>query len=336
VQKPERIAAIACYRDRSRRKYEETNMTLIPYVVIYLALLVFAIAVIARFIMWSRLPMHLRWELYPVAHEASRAHYGGSYLEETDWWMKPREKSMVGELKAMIPEIVFLVALKEHNRKLWVRSFPFHFGLYLAALWAFLMGMHGFLAAVAPALLAGVAGTLLRYAIVASGAAGMVLAIFGAVGLLHRRLSDPELRDFTAPADIFNLLFFIAVFGLTLVTFFTVDRDFSKIRFLVHNLVTFKMEALPGSGLENLLPQASLILLGLLMAYIPLTHMSHFVGKYFAYHAIRWNDAPNLRGGKQEAGIQKLLAQPINWSAPHIRGDGKKTWVDAATEEVPK
>jgi nitrate reductase gamma subunit len=311
-------------------------MPLIPYVVIYLALLVFVIAIIARFILWSRLPMHLRWELYPVAHEASRAHYGGSYLEETDWWMKPRENSLVGELKAMIPEIVFLVALKEHNRKLWVRSFPFHFGLYLAALWAVLMGIHGFLAAVTPALLAGVAGTLLQYAIVASGALGMGLGIFGAVGLLHRRLSDPELRDFTAPADIFNLLFFIAVFGLTLVTFFAVDRDFSKFRFLVHNLVTFKMEALPGSGLENLLPQASLILLGLLMAYIPLTHMSHFVGKYFAYHAIRWNDAPNLRGGEQEAGIQKLLAQPITWAAPHIKGDGKKTWVDAATEEVPK
>ena len=271
-----------------------------------------------------------------MAHEASRAHYGGSYLEESDWWTKPREKSLVGELKAMIPEIVFLVALKEHNPKMWVRSFPFHFGLYLAALWAVLMGIHGLLAAATPALLEGVAGTLLTYAIVASGAAGMGLAILGAVGLLHRRLSDPELRDFTAPADIFNLLFFIAVFGLTLATFFTVDRDFSKFRFLVHNLVTFKMEALPGSGLESLLPQASLILLGLLMAYIPLTHMSHFVGKYFAYHAIRWNDTPNLRGGKEEAGIHELLAQPITWAAPHIKGDGKKTWVDAATEEVKK
>ncbi len=311
-------------------------MTLIPYVVIYLALLVFAVAIIARILLWSRLPMHVRWELYPVAHEASRAHYGGSYLEESDWWTKPREKSLVGELKAMIPEIVFLVALKEHNPKLWVRSFPFHFGLYLAALWAVLMGIHGLLAAGSPALLEGVAGTLLKYAIVASGAAGMGLAILGAVGLLHRRLSDPELRDFTAPADIFNLLFFIAVFGLTLATFFAVDRDFSKFRLLVHNLVTFKMEALPGSGLESLLPQASLILLGLLMAYIPLTHMSHFVGKYFAYHAIRWNDTPNLRGGKEEAGIHELLAQPITWAAPHIRGDGKKTWLDAATEEVKK
>ena len=96
------------------------------------------------------------------------------------------------------------------------------------------------------------------------------------------------------------------------------------------------MEALPGSGLESLLPQASLVMMSLLIAYIPLTHMSHFVGKYFAYHAIRWKDDPNLRGGKEEAVIHKLLGQPIDWAAPHIMGDGKKTWVDAATEEVKK
>jgi hypothetical protein len=29
----------------------------------------------------------------------------------------------------MVPEILFLVALRAHNRQLWTRSFPFHFGL---------------------------------------------------------------------------------------------------------------------------------------------------------------------------------------------------------------
>ena len=28
-----------------------------------------------------------------------------------------------------------------------------------------------------------------------------------------------------------------------------------------------------------------------------------------------------------------MLQQPISWAAPHIQGDGKKTWLDAATEE---
>ena len=61
--------------------------------------------------------------------------------------------------------------------------------------------------------------------------------------------------------------------------------------------------------------------------------MSHFVGKYFAYHAIRWKDDPNLPGGKEEKVIEDLLHRPISWSAEHIKGDGKKTWLEAATEE---
>ncbi|MBI5526295.1 MAG: respiratory nitrate reductase subunit gamma [Deltaproteobacteria bacterium] len=309
---------------------------MLTYIVVYAAVVVFAVAVIARVLFWSRLPMHVRWELYPVAHEASRAHYGGSYLEETDWWQKPREKSMLGELKAMIPEILFLVALREHNPRLWVRSFPFHFGLYLTVGWAGLMAVAGVVSAVAPGLLEGGFGSLFRYAIVGFGSVGLCLAIIGALGLLQRRLGDPELRDFTAPADIANLLFFLVAFGLTLLTFVLFDRDFSRFTFLVANLVTFKMEALPGAGAEALLPQASLVLMGLLMAYIPLTHMSHFVGKYFAYHAIRWNDQPNLRGGAEEPIIHALLCQPVSWAAPHIKGDGKKTWVDVATEEIKK
>ena len=64
-------------------------MAVVPYVVAYLGIVVFGIAVLARFVMWSRMPMHLRWELYPVAHEGGgRAKYGGSYLEESDWWTK--------------------------------------------------------------------------------------------------------------------------------------------------------------------------------------------------------------------------------------------------------
>ena len=77
------------------------------------------------------MPIHVRWELYPVAHEAKKAHYGGSYLEESEWWTKKREVSLFGELKVMVPEILFLVAVKEHNSKLWSRTFPFHFGLYM-------------------------------------------------------------------------------------------------------------------------------------------------------------------------------------------------------------
>jgi hypothetical protein len=71
-----------------------------------------------------------------------------------------------------------------------------------------------------------------------------------------------------------------------------------------------------------------------ILAYIPLTHMSHFVGKYFAYHSIRWNDDPNLRGSKHEQPIKEVLAYPVSWAAPHIQSDGKKSWAEVATADV--
>jgi hypothetical protein len=64
--------------------------------------------------------------------------------------------------------------------------------------------------------------------------------------------------------------------------------------------------------------------------------MSHFVGKYFAYHSIRWNDTPNLPGGPEEAKIAQVLNQKVTWAADHIKGEGKKSWGDLATESFKK
>jgi len=313
-------------------------MELIPYVVAYVALGVFLIVCIARFFMWSSMPMHVRWELYPVAHEpAHRSKYGGSYLEDVDWWKKPRERSLIGEIKAMGAEILFLVALKEHNRKMWWVSFPFHFGLYLVIGCTALMAGSAVLGAISPSIIAGGFGSFLRVAIMGCGYSGLGLSLLGALGLLSRRLLDPDLRDFTSPADIFNLAFFVIAFGVTLANLLLFDRDFSRSFGFVDGLVTFNMVALPGTLVQGWMTTASVVLLSALAVVIPMTHMSHFIGKYFAYHSIRWNDTPNvLQGGPQEKPIQQVLGYPVSWAAPHIKGDGKKTWADVATEEQSK
>lgn len=311
-------------------------MTIITYMIAYCGMAIFLVACVARFKMWSKMPMHLRWELYPVAHEGGgRATYGGSYLEESDWWTKPRNVSLVGEAKVMVPEILFLEALKEHNKQLWKRSFPFHFGLYLVAACTILMMINGILGALLPGLMAGFIGTLFSWLIPITGYAGLVLGLVGAVGLMQRRFVKP-LRDYSAPVDVLNLAFFVVAFGTALVTALWVDRGFERVSTFVGNLVTFHVAPLPGTGPEVFMPMISAILLAMLVAYIPLTHMSHFVGKYFAYHSIRWADEPNLPGGKQEKDIHELLNQPVSWSAPHIQGDGKKTWLDVATEDQKK
>jgi len=165
-------------------------------------------------------------------------------------------------------------------------------------------------------------------------ALGWCWGVIGAVGLFIRRRGR-ALRDYTAPADLFNLLFFIVAFGVALVTFVGFDRDFSMVGTFVLNLVTFNLAPI-GSGAAGTLLTLSVVLLALLVAYIPTTHMSHFIGKYFAYHAIRWSDEPNLPGGKQEKQIEELLSRPVTWSAPHINADGKKTWLDVTLEDQSK
>jgi nitrate reductase gamma subunit len=299
--------------------------------VTYVSAAVFIVAVVSRFVKYARLPMHLRWELYPVAHEKGRAKYGGSYLEELDWWTKPRESSLVGELKVMIPEILLLAGVREHNKSHWLRSFPFHFGLYLLA------GMIGLLLVGAVLEKAGIAvsrdGSLLGRVVYdltyVVGWMGLVLGLVGSIALLARRVFNAAYRDYTKKVDYFNLAFFVVTFVVALAAHAVDDPYFVQLRSYVGSLVTADFGFNAGALLAS-----EVILASLLVAYIPLTHMSHFFTKWFMYHCIRWSDEPAQRGGKIERRVQQLLRQPVSWSAPHIRGDGKKNWVDVATSDV--
>ena len=107
-------------------------MTVLLYLVVYAAFLIFAVACIARAIRYAKFPLHLRWEIYPVPHEPpERVAHGGSYFETSDWWTEKRKYNLAGELAVMVPEMLFLKGLWEFNRRLWRVSFLFHFGLYL-------------------------------------------------------------------------------------------------------------------------------------------------------------------------------------------------------------
>ncbi len=301
----------------------------------YASFITFVVAVALRFHKINSMPLHLRWELYPVAHEAKKAHYGGSYYEEVDWWTKPREVSLIAEMKGMIPEMLLIKALWENNRPLWYRSFPFHFGLYLLIGWAGLLVL-GAIAQMTGLVIdpasASVIGKGIHYLTFLSGAVGLILATFGAAALLHRRLTDEELDGYTSPSHIFNLAFFLVGLIIALIAFVTVDRSFALARGYIQSLITFRVSTPVGSTSVAL----QFAFFSLLMAYVPLTHMSHFIAKYFFYHKIRWDDEPNLPGSPMEKKIMAGLSLPMNWAAPHVNADGKKTWADIATEEVEK
>jgi len=278
------------------------------YVLIYLSLAVALAASIVRAVRYARLPLNLRWELYPVPHEdAAHAGHGGSYFEDLDWWMRPRHRSIAGEAKAMAAEILFLRAMYEHNRRLWLFSYPFHLGLYI-------------LIATAVAAAAAAIVSPQFSALSLMGAAGCVLVILGTTGLLVNRVRDPKLRSYSAPADYCNLVFFLTAAGLLFYTKIAPGPGLiDTARALLTFDTAFNMPALQA---------AAMAISALLIAYIPLTHMSHFIGKYFTYHAIRWADEPASAIHALDRRLAEYLGYKPTWSAPHIAGDGATAWLE--------
>jgi nitrate reductase gamma subunit len=293
----------------------------------------FLVAAGARIYRQLTLPMHFRWELYPVQSESGgRAKYGGSYMEESDWWSKPRVRSWVNEIKYMLPEIFLLRGLREENRRLWNVSFPFHLGLYLLFGTLFLLLIGGV------AMIFGVpvvpgnqkAISFLYYLTMLAGGLGLILGTVGTVGLLLRRIKDPALKGYSAPVDFLNLILFLVFFVVALFAWLIHDLNFVGARAYVHSLLTFGNPAREVDAGIGPLGILSIVLASLILVYIPLTHMSHMFMKYFMYHNVRWEDAPNLKGGRLEAQILKNLGLKPTWAASHVGADKDKTWADIA------
>jgi nitrate reductase gamma subunit len=268
------------------------------------------------------MPIHVRWEVYPVPKEKGKLEYGGSYYEEVDWWKKPREVTLIGELKEMFSEMLFLKRAYIYKRKLWYFTYPFHAGIYLILVWFALL----FIGA-----LMGVLGfsdgwfTAIRYLTVAVGGLGIVVTTVGCVGTILIRLSDYGMRTYSAPIDYFNLLFILAVL-LTGAYAWQFDPKFLIAREYMASLISFGSIQQPDLNTPILI---HLILLELLFIYIPFTKMTHFIGKYFTFHKVLWDDEPNLKGSEIERKVKEVLNYRVSWSAPHITG---KTWAEEVTE----
>jgi nitrate reductase gamma subunit len=280
----------------------------------------------ARAWWYARHPMHLRWELYPVPHEApDRARYGGSYFETAEWWSAPRRSNRLGALVFMTREILFLHALHTSNRRLWYRSFPFHAGLYLM-----LAGGAALLGAGLASVVSGgpppegVWAGLLRVC-AAFGWAGVLLSITGAGALLLHRLTDRTMKGATSPGDLFNLACFILAPGLLAFGAWRSPAGSPDLLAVVTGLLTWnsaqQMPVALGAGLVSC---------AALAAYIPMTHMSHFIGKYFTYHAVRWDDRPLADYASVASTIATNLTLRPTWSAGHVGADGKRSWADVA------
>ncbi len=296
----------------------------------YVFFAVFAVAFLWKGYQQSKMPIHLRWELYPLAGESSRP-WGGSYLEDPDWHNKPREQhSFIGEMKFFGKEVFFFKEYFQSNRSLWYIVYPFHIGVFMFVGFFFLavvgaLTMIGGVEVSAES--ASAWGVLLHYVMLIVGATALVFGTVSCVALLIRKIVDPAMSPYTRRIEYFNIVFVLAVFATGLLAWAIVDPGFEVARQYMKSLLTAgSMEGMPS------LAAAHALLLVLLLAYLPFTNMMHFFAKFFTFHKVRWDDTPNLRGSELERGLKPLLEQRINWAAPHMQNLGR--WTDVATGDM--
>jgi nitrate reductase gamma subunit len=254
--------------------------------------------------------VHLRWDLYPVAHDPRRDH-GGSHLEEKDWWTKPAKTSLMGEVQVMAEEIVLLKGVFRLNRRVWWGSLPFHWGLYLMAATTALLVLSSL----------GLVGRAWLWVLTVAGTLGGLLLTAGSLALLYLRGTDARLRPYTSPLDLVNLAL-LAVLG-ALSTGVALQPS-GMLPALAATADVLRGRAPRVSPLLA----SQMILASLFLMYLPATRMVHFFSKYFTYHSVRWDDRPRERGSALDRKLVAALGYGVSWSAPHV-GPGK-TWAEVA------
>ncbi len=293
------------------------------------ASLVFIVTIYAVWLVrYIRLPVHLRWELYPVPHEEGWK-YGGSYFEQYEWWAKLRKKNRLRDIWYHIKDYTLFHQYFTRNRGLWYFLYPYHIGFYA------IVGSHALYAYGAILIISGTPvspesvstwGQIIYWLSLLVGVGFFIFGALGCIGIFIRRLVKEDLRRYATPLNHFSPLFYLSVFVSGLYCWYFTDPDLSKMREFMLNLITFT----PQFQIDTSLAIHMILFSGILI-YMPLfTPTFHYVTKFLTYFAVRWNDELNLRGSEREKKIQKLLDQKVTWSAPHIQL-GKK-WGEIATE----
>jgi len=281
----------------------------------YLSIFLFLGISVYKAYRFANMPMHGRMDLYPIPKEEGFEH-GGSFYEESEWWKKPHKVSHVREIAEMLKEIVFIKKLFENQRPLWWISYALHLGIYFLMCWTILLviGVFSIPSGVAVESLS-VWGTLIYYLTVLTGIVGLALATLGSGALFIRRMFDNTLKKHTTPQEYFNLLLIFAALVTGIMTWGT-DLSFGTARDVTGSLITFS-SSFQATSLQTL----NIILVGIMLIYIPISKMSHYVGKYFTFHKVLWDNDPNLKGSSISHEVQKAstFKPKTTWSAPHIK-----------------
>ena len=298
---------------------------------VWAGVLLFVIGAVAKIVKFARMPMHLRWELYPVPHEKGKAEHGGSMLEEVDWWTKERHEDKLGELKVMGEEILLLKGVFEANRGLWIWSWLLHIGLYFLCATIALLFVGALRELVGGAALAAASGFWQVVHVLTGWTLwfGLIGSAVGSLGLLFLRLTSPKLKIFTSPFTVSNLLFMCLLFGVGICSRFNGDLDAAGLRAAVAGVLGLRA----ADGPLAWQMAAELAGFAVFVGYMPFTFMSHMYMKFFTYHMVRWEDHARRPGDPTDPRLLQYLNYRVSWAAQHVTKGGKhKTWADVATD----
>jgi len=301
-------------------------MSIILAILTYVAYAFIIIMYGRKAIKYAKMPLHLRWDLYPVIHKNRRNH-GGSHYDDLEWWKKPRRRRFIESILFILKDNFYLGEYFHQNRGYWFVLFPWHVGfiliitLHVLCFFAALTMVFGLpVSAESP----NIFGRVFYYSVLITGVGSFLTGSFGSIGMIIKRLTNRDLRAYASPMNYFNYLFLLALFLSGFCTWYFFDPTFSGYMQFWKGLITL-------SPINVELASAiHIVLFALVLVYLPFTRSMHYITRFFAFLWVNWDDKPNLKGSEIEKKVQRCLNQPLSWSAPHIRSGQK--WADLAIE----
>lgn len=303
-------------------------MSVFLVVLTYFAYIFIIVLYAVKCVKIARLPVHLRWELYPVISELKNRYGSANDKNRKKWRKDHRQTVRKGILFLLIENFRFSEVFKS-NLGYWLALFPWHIGFILIVAFHILcfggaLVMNAGIPVSAES--AYVLGKVFYYFILLAGAISFIFGAVGSIGLIIKRLTDKDLKAFATPQNYFNYLFTLAVFASGLYAWGFVDPSFSQYREFWWGLVTLNPASVAPAATVHI------ILFALFLIYLPFTRSLHYITKFFAYLWVRWDDRPNLRESRMEKSIKGLLDKPVSWSAPHIPAG--RTWAEITSEKT--
>jgi nitrate reductase gamma subunit len=190
-------------------------------------------------------------------------------------------------------------------------------GLYLLILWHLWLFLRAVITSVETASVFGwIWGTF-----------SSLLTLAGGAMILWMRMTDEELKVYYPSVQYIKWVFVL----LTLLGgLYAVDVHFKS---SMPNLLKYVREQVTFTDFGHKLhpsfgPALHIAFASVWLIYLPFSHVFQLFFRY--YHALRWDDLPNVRGNEIERRIKEHLERPVNWSASHIQ-TGRR-WGEVATE----